>query len=73
MKEKWDKLQTFGGSDRAAKFIESKEFKNLNVGFVLDEGQASPGDEFRIWMLGLFFWVWIGCVVFLDWFGTLGL
>lgn len=28
--------------------MESDEFKKLNVGFVLDEGQASPTDEFRV-------------------------
>ncbi|KAL4018273.1 hypothetical protein IC575_021864 [Cucumis melo] len=37
-----------GGSDGAAKFIQSKEFKELNVGFMMDEGQASPEDEFRV-------------------------
>ena len=40
--------EEIGGPDGAAKFVESKEFKDLNVGFVLDEGQASPGDEFRV-------------------------
>uniref|UniRef100_A0A9I9DP87 Aminoacylase-1-like n=1 Tax=Cucumis melo TaxID=3656 RepID=A0A9I9DP87_CUCME len=37
-----------GGSDGATKFVQSKEFKELNVGFMMDEGQASPGDEFRV-------------------------
>lgn len=40
--------EEIGGSDGAAKFVGSKEFEDLNVGFVLDEGQASPGDEFRV-------------------------
>ena len=40
--------EEIGGPDGAAKFVESKEFEDLNVGFVLDEGQASPGDEFRV-------------------------
>lgn len=31
-----------------AKFVESQVFDELNLGFVLDEGQASPNDEFRI-------------------------
>lgn len=31
-----------------AKFVESKEFNELNVGFMLDEGQASTTDEFRV-------------------------
>ncbi|KAK6938428.1 Peptidase M20, partial [Dillenia turbinata] len=34
--------------DGAAKFTASKEFENLNVGFVLDEGQASPDDVLRV-------------------------
>lgn len=29
-------------------FAESEEFAALNVGFALDEGQANPGDEFRV-------------------------
>lgn len=37
-----------GGFDGMAKFTKSEEFKRLNVGFVLDEGQASPGDEYRV-------------------------
>lgn len=40
--------EEIGGFDGAAKFAASKEFKELNVGFMLDEGQASPGDEFRV-------------------------
>ncbi|CAL5189283.1 unnamed protein product [Lathyrus oleraceus] len=37
-----------GGFGGAAKFVESEEFQALNVGFALDEGQASVGDEFRV-------------------------
>ncbi|KAJ0984519.1 hypothetical protein J5N97_002875 [Dioscorea zingiberensis] len=40
--------EEIGGADGAARFAESDEFKELNVGFVLDEGQASPTDEFRV-------------------------
>ncbi|KAL5711149.1 N-acyl-aliphatic-L-amino acid amidohydrolase [Ranunculus cassubicifolius] len=36
------------GFDGAKKFAESKEFRDLNVGFMLDEGQASVNDEFRV-------------------------
>ncbi|KAL2520336.1 Peptidase M20/M25/M40 family protein [Forsythia ovata] len=36
-----------GGFDGMAKFVKSEEFKKLNVGFVLDEGQALTTDEFR--------------------------
>lgn len=40
--------EEIGGFDGAEKFAASKEFKDLNVGFVLDEGPANPGDEFRV-------------------------
>ncbi|KAL4271345.1 hypothetical protein GQ457_13G010330 [Hibiscus cannabinus] len=40
--------EEIGGFDGSAKFVKSKEFEGLNVGFVLDEGQASTGDEFRV-------------------------
>ncbi|KAK6939855.1 Peptidase M20 [Dillenia turbinata] len=40
--------EEIGGLDGAAKFTASKEFENLNVGFVLDEGQASTNNVFRV-------------------------
>jgi len=40
--------EEIGGHDGAAKFFPSKEFEELNVGFAMDEGQASPSDEFRV-------------------------
>lgn len=40
--------EEIGGTDGAAQFAASEEFRALNVGFVLDEGQASPTDEFRV-------------------------
>ncbi|KAI5670642.1 hypothetical protein M9H77_11006 [Catharanthus roseus] len=40
--------EEIGGFDGMAKFANSEEFKKLNIGFVLDEGQASPGDEYRV-------------------------
>lgn len=40
--------EEIGGFDGFDKFASSKEFEDLNVGFMLDEGQASPGDEFRV-------------------------
>lgn len=40
--------EEIGGFDGAAKFVNSKEFRDLNVGFALDEGQASVNDEFRV-------------------------
>ncbi|KAL9144697.1 hypothetical protein ABFS82_14G312800 [Erythranthe guttata] len=40
--------EEIGGFNGMAKLVESDEFKELNVGFVLDEGQASVNDEFRV-------------------------
>jgi amidohydrolase/aminoacylase len=40
--------EEIGGIDGANKFVKSKEFKDLDVGFVLDEGLASVNDEFRV-------------------------
>lgn len=40
--------EEIGGFDGAAKFTSSEEFRVLNVGFLLDEGQANPGEEFRV-------------------------
>ncbi|RWW28574.1 hypothetical protein GW17_00006941 [Ensete ventricosum] len=40
--------EEIGGADGAARFVASEQFRALNVGFVLDEGQASPTDEFRV-------------------------
>lgn len=40
--------EEIGGRDGAAKFTASEDFKALNLGFMLDEGQANPGDEFRV-------------------------
>ncbi|XP_073035108.1 uncharacterized protein [Primulina eburnea] len=40
--------EEIGGFDGMAKFVESQEFKELNIGFVMDEGQASISDEFRV-------------------------
>ncbi|GMP79349.1 hypothetical protein CsSME_00034931 [Camellia sinensis var. sinensis] len=40
--------EEIGGLDGMAKFVESQVFDELNLGFVLDEGQASPNDEFRV-------------------------
>jgi amidohydrolase/aminoacylase len=40
--------EEIGGFDGAATFYGSEEFEELNVGFAMDEGQASVGDEFRV-------------------------
>ncbi|KAK3122127.1 hypothetical protein QOZ80_8BG0665470 [Eleusine coracana subsp. coracana] len=40
--------EEIGGHEGIEAFVESKEYKDLNVGFVLDEGLASPGKEYRV-------------------------
>lgn len=40
--------EEIGGCDGMAKFVKHKVFKEMNVGFVLDEGQASVGEEYRV-------------------------
>ncbi|KAJ0006713.1 hypothetical protein Pint_30397 [Pistacia integerrima] len=40
--------EEIGAADGMAKFVESKEFRELSVGFVMDEGQASTNDDFRV-------------------------
>ncbi|XP_043713726.1 aminoacylase-1-like isoform X1 [Telopea speciosissima] len=40
--------EEIGGFNGASKFAASKVFKDLNIGFMLDEGQASTTDEFRV-------------------------
>ncbi|XP_059487920.1 aminoacylase-1-like [Neocloeon triangulifer] len=38
--------EEIGGVDGMEKFVHTQDFKNLNIGFALDEGMASPNDEF---------------------------
>ncbi|GJN03954.1 hypothetical protein PR202_ga21455 [Eleusine coracana subsp. coracana] len=40
--------EEIGGHEGVEAFVESKEYKDLNVGLVLDEGLASPGEEYRV-------------------------
>lgn len=40
--------EEIGGFDGMSKFAGSEVFMELNVGFAMDEGQANPGDEFRV-------------------------
>ncbi|KAH9315906.1 hypothetical protein KI387_024533 [Taxus chinensis] len=40
--------EEIGGMDGSEAFVKSKEFENLHVGFVLDEGQASPNEHYRV-------------------------
>ncbi|CAL5001248.1 unnamed protein product [Urochloa decumbens] len=40
--------EEIGGHQGAELFVSSKEFKEMNVGLVLDEGLASPQEEYRV-------------------------
>ena len=40
--------EEIGGQDGLAKFVLTSKFKEMNVGFGLDEGLASPTDEVDI-------------------------
>ncbi|KAF7998394.1 hypothetical protein HCN44_009792 [Aphidius gifuensis] len=54
--------EEIGGILGMRAFIHSKDFKNLNVGFALDEGVASPTDKFYMFNGERSVWqVWIHC------------
>ena len=40
--------EEIGGHDGMEKFVETVRFKQLKVGFVLDEGLASEDDTYRL-------------------------
>lgn len=40
--------EEIGGRDGMGLFVESEVFRGLNVGFLLDEGQASETEEYRV-------------------------
>nr|CAB3467430.1 unnamed protein product [Digitaria exilis] len=48
--------EEIGGVDGFEKFVESEEFRALNIGFMLDEGQASPTDVFRVFYADRLVW-----------------
>jgi acetylornithine deacetylase/succinyl-diaminopimelate desuccinylase-like protein len=48
--------EEIGGSTGFAPFLDSQEFKELNVGFALDEGQASATDEFCVYYTERLHW-----------------
>lgn len=41
--------EEIGGLEGMKKFIKTKDFSNLNVGFALDEGMASPTEEYSLY------------------------
>ncbi|XP_008787044.2 aminoacylase-1 isoform X2 [Phoenix dactylifera] len=40
--------EEIGGNDGAGRFAASEKFQKMKVGVVLDEGLASPGEEYRV-------------------------
>lgn len=48
--------EEIGGGTGFGPFIETKEFKDLNVGFAFDEGQVSPTEEIGIYYTERLVW-----------------
>lgn len=40
--------EEIGGVEGMKKFVHTDEFRRLNIGFALDEGLASPNDEYAL-------------------------
>ncbi|KDR16327.1 aminoacylase-1 [Zootermopsis nevadensis] len=40
--------EEIGGKDGMAKFVSTPDFRDLNIGFALDEGMASPFEQFSL-------------------------
>lgn len=40
--------EEIGGVEGMRKFVHTNEFRDLNVAFALDEGMASPNEEFAL-------------------------
>lgn len=56
----WVPEEEVGGKDGMEKFIEMKEFKELNAGFALDEGLANEEDAFKLYYGERSpWWIWI--------------
>lgn len=41
--------EEIGGHDGIEKFVKTEVFKNLNIGFALDEGLAVENDVYRLY------------------------
>ena len=48
--------EEIGGETGFALFLDTPEFKALNVGFALDEGQASPNEVFCLYYTERLHW-----------------
>ena len=55
--------EEIGGHDGMEKLIEMDFFKNLNIGFALDEGLANPTEEYMLYYSERLPW-WIEITVF---------
>jgi aminoacylase len=45
----WGPEEELGGTLGMGKFVETEKFKNLNIGFSLDEGLANPSDAYKVY------------------------
>lgn len=48
--------EEIGGYEGMAKFVETNDFKKLNVGFALDEGIASPTEIYSVFFAERAIW-----------------
>lgn len=54
--------EEIGGHDGMEKFVETDKFKELNVGFALDESHASPNDSYVIHYAERCTWCTLPCL-----------
>jgi hypothetical protein len=59
--------EEIGGVDGMQKFVKTQEFKNLKIGFALDEGMASTTDEYLIFYGERYMWSKCNTVSYLMW------
>lgn len=45
----WGPDEELGGGDGMKKFVQTQEFRNLKIGFALDEGLASEDDTYKVY------------------------
>lgn len=58
----WGPDEEIGGGDGMKLFVKTPEFKQLNVGFTLDEGLATPDDAYKVYYAErCLWWVKVSC------------
>jgi aminoacylase len=55
--------EEIGGADGMKLFVQTEDFRGLNIGFALDEGLASPSEEFMVYYSErLVWWLEVTCI-----------